>query len=439
MKILVLGSGGREHALAWKLSRSAEVEQVYGAPGNAGMAEDGVLLESADLSRPAQVAELAARLGARLTVVGPEAPLVAGVVDEFQARGLAIVGPTRAAARLEGSKIFAKEFMRRHAIPTADFVVAETIEEGRSDLRRFGFPVVLKADGLAAGKGVVVARDAAEAEQALEGLMSGRLVGQSGRRLVIEQFLPGEEVTFTVLTDGRALLALAPTQDHKAVFDDDRGPNTGGMGAYSDDGILSDVLRNTILEKIVGPTLAGMAAEGTPYSGVLYFGLMITAGVPRVLEYNVRFGDPETQPLMTRLSGDLLPLLLATVPKRGGLDTARAEWSPGATVCVVAASAGYPGAYERNLRITGLEDAERLPGVKVFHAGTVRGQDGFYTAGGRVLGITASGGELAEAISRAYAAAEKIRFQGMHYRRDIGRKGLGRARGPAPTKCDVRV
>ena len=423
MKILVLGSGGREHALVWKLRQSPHVEQVSCVPGNAGIAGEAKL-ERGDILRPAEMAELALRLGAELTVVGPEAPLVAGVVDEFQARGLRIVGPTRAAARLEGSKIFAKQFAERHGIPTAEFVVSEDLQDARQHLARFGFPVVLKADGLAAGKGVVVAADARQAELTLEGMLSGELVGKAGRCLVLERFVSGEEVTFTVVTDGKTALALAPTQDHKPVFDNDQGPNTGGMGAYCEDAILSETLRQRILDEIVQPTLAGMAAEGTPYCGILYFGLMITAEGPCLLEYNARFGDPETQPLVMRLTSDLAPVLEAAAG--GGLAAIRPEWSAGATVCVVAASGGYPGEFARDKPIAGLSEAEALPGVKVFHAGT-RLRDGQYvTAGGRVLGVTASGNDLREAISRVYAAVEKIRFEGIHYRRDIGRKGLTR-------------
>ena len=423
MKILVLGSGGREHVLVWKLRQSPHVEQVYCVPGNAGIAGEAKL-ERGDILRPAEMAELALRLGAELTVVGPEAPLVAGVVDEFQARGLRIVGPTRAAARLEGSKIFAKQFAERHGIPTAEFVVSEHLQDARQHLARFGFPVVVKADGLAAGKGVVVAADARQAELALEGMLSGELVGKAGRCLVLERFLSGEEVTFTVVTDGETALALAPTQDHKPVFDNDQGPNTGGMGAYCEDAILSETLRRRIMDEIVQPTLAGMAAEGAPYCGILYFGLMITAEGPCLLEYNARFGDPETQPLLMRLTSDLAPVLEAAAG--GGLAAIRPEWSAGATVCVVATSGGYPGQFARDKPIAGLSEAEALPGVKVFHAGT-RLRDGQYvTAGGRVLGVTASGNDLREAISRVYAAVEKIHFEGIHYRRDIGRKGLTR-------------
>lgn len=422
MKVLVLGSGGREHALVWKLRQSPQVERVYCVPGNAGIAQEAIL-ERGNILSPAEMAELALRLKADLTVVGPEAPLVAGVVDEFEARGLRIVGPTRSAARLEGSKIFAKQFAQRHRIPTAEFVVCEKAQEAREHLARFGCPVVLKADGLAAGKGVVVAADQSQAQTALEKMLSGELVGAAGRRLVIERFLRGEEVTFIVVTDGRTALALAPTQDHKPVFDDDQGPNTGGMGAYCDDAIVSPELRQRILKEIVHPTLAGMAAEGTPYRGILYFGLMITAEGPHLLEYNVRFGDPETQALVMRLASDLAPLLDAAAAGVG-LERIQPEWSPGATVCVVAASGGYPGEFQRDKLINGLAAAEALPGVKVFHAGTRLHNGQCVTAGGRVLGVTAPGSDLREAISRVYAAVEKIHFEGIHYRRDIGKKGL---------------
>lgn len=427
MRILVMGSGGREHALVWKLRQSARVERVYCVPGNAGIAREAQI-ERGEILNASHMADLAERVRADLTVVGPEAPLVAGVADEFAARGLAVIGPSRAAAQLEGSKIFAKRFMERHRIPTAEFAVCESFDEGRRAIEgdRFGFPVVLKADGLAAGKGVVVARDRQEATQTIEKMMSAKLVGEAGRRVVVERFLPGEEVTFTVLTDGRTAVALAPTQDHKAVFDGDKGPNTGGMGAYCDDAILSNELREKIMDEIVRRTLAGMAAEASLYRGFLYVGLMMTAEGPRVLEFNVRLGDPETQPLMMRMKSDFADLLEAAA--RGKLADQRIEWTPGATVCVVATSAGYPGDFEHDKPISGIDAAEQLTGVKVFHAGTRETDGQLVTAGGRVLGITAPSRDLSDAISRAYSAVERIHFDGMHYRHDIGQKGLAKGR-----------
>jgi len=424
MNVLVIGSGGREHALVWKLRQSSRVERIYCLPGNGGIARDAVCLEGnhKDIKALAQLAE---SLRADLTVVGPEAPLVEGIVDEFEHRGLRIFGPSRAAAQLEGSKIFAKRFMRRNGIPTAEFTVCDDLQTGLANLDSSDGTLVVKADGLAAGKGVVVCSNRAEAEGALQSLLSGRLVGEAGRRVLLEEKLTGEEVSFLVLTDGKTAVPLAPTQDHKQVCDDDRGPNTGGMGAYTDDGILSPELSRRILDEVVWPTIAGLRAEGIPYKGVLYCGLMITTAGPKVLEYNVRFGDPETQPLMLRLQGDLAEILLAVAT--GGLNGDMVSWKSGASVCVVACSAGYPGEYSSGKEISGIADAEAA-GAKVFHAGTAQTDGKLVTAGGRVLGISASGKGLAEAAGLAYAAAGKIRFEGMHYRRDIGRKGLCRVR-----------
>ena len=422
MKILVVGGGGREHALAWKLRASPLADQVYCVPGNAGIAEVATC-RPADIVSPRAMADLAQEIGADLTVVGPEAPLVAGVTDEFRARGLAIVGPGRAAARLEGSKIFAKEFMLRHRIPTAEFAVLESPEDVRREIGRFGFPVVLKADGLAAGKGVIVAATASAARMAGELMVAGGVVGEAGRRVLLERFLPGEEVSFMVLSDGRDYYPLPPAQDHKAVYDDDKGPNTGGMGAYCDFDILTAGQREKVLREIVEPVLEGLRQEGCPYQGFLYFGLMMTADGPQVLEFNARLGDPETQPLMFRLSSDLVPLLDAAA--RGGLAGQSAEWLPGPAVCVVLASGGYPGSYESGREIFGIGDAEAL-GAKVFHAGTKFVDGHLVTAGGRVLGVTARGEDLATAIDNAYLAVAKIQFEGMHYRSDIGVKGLRR-------------
>jgi phosphoribosylamine--glycine ligase len=406
MNILVLGSGGREHALAWKLAQSPGVE-LFACPGNPGMAELGKCVP-----QTATYLEIAEAIGADLTVVGPEAPLVAGVVDEFRARGKRIVGPDRNAAQLEGSKIFAKHFFQQRKIPTAAFLTVDNPADARKAIARFGFPVVLKADGLAAGKGVIVAQDAAEAEAAFATLRG---------RLVIEEFLSGEEVSFIALCDGRDVVPLAPTQDHKAVFDGDTGPNTGGMGAYCDSTILSETQTREVLDKVIYPTV-----EATRFTGFLYAGLMMTAGGVKVLEFNVRLGDPETQPLMHRMASDFVPALLAAA--EGNLASVKLEWRAGPSVCVVMASQGYPGQYATGRAIRGVDAAEAT-GAKVFHAGTKLGPQGLETSGGRVLGVTASGGNLTEAIDRTYAGARQIHFDGMHYRRDIGRKGLQRYNG----------
>jgi len=423
MKMLVIGSGGREHALIWKLRESQRTNEIYCAPGNAGISPEAECVP-ADLSHPQEILEVAKRLEVDLTVVGPEAPLVAGLVDEFEKEGLAIIGPTRAAARLEGSKIFAKQFMERHHIPTPRFSVAGNFEEALREAERFGMPVVIKADGLAAGKGVAIVRTRGEAARVLDELMRQRTLGSAGASVVIEECLVGEEVSFIVLTDGRTLLPFPPAQDHKPVFDNDQGPNTGGMGAYSDDSLLSERWRSEILRRIVTPTLEGMAAEGAPYRGFLYCGLMLTDDGPKVLEYNVRLGDPEAQPLLMRLRSDLVEILLASSQEQ--LGAVEARWSPNPSLCVVLASAGYPGPYETGKLVSGYEAAEALGGVKVFHAGTRFVEHQLITSGGRVLGVTAMAQDLPSTIQRAYAAVAKIHFEGMHYRRDIGAKGLER-------------
>jgi phosphoribosylamine--glycine ligase len=405
MRILILGSGGREHALAWKLAQSPGVS-VFAAPGNPGIAKVGTCVP---VAAGASYLEIAEAIGADLTVVGPEAPLVAGVVDAFRAQGRKIVGPDRKAAQLEGSKVFAKNFLMQSKMPTAEFVTVENETDARQALDRFGFPVVLKADGLAAGKGVIVAHDRKEAETAL-----GTLKG----RLVIEEFLRGEEVSFIALCDGRDVVPLAPTEDHKAVFDGDTGPNTGGMGAYCDGAILTGAQTREILDGVIYPTVEAMR-----FTGFLYAGLMMTAAGPKVLEFNVRLGDPETQPLMHRMASDFVPALMAAAS--GELAGVKLEWRSGPSVCVVLASGGYPGAYETGKAIRGIDAAEAT-GATVFHAGTRMGAAGLETAGGRVLGVTAAGQDLAGAIHGAYEAVRRIDFEGMHYRTDIGRKGLER-------------
>jgi phosphoribosylamine---glycine ligase len=421
MKLLVLGSGGREHALAWKLRESQLTDDIYCAPGNAGIAQEAECLP-VDLSNPEAVLELANPLRPDLTVVGPEVPLAAGVVDAFEKAGLGILGPTRAAARFESSKAFAKEFMQRQRIPTARFRVVDNLEAAVQALDEFVLPTVIKADGLAAGKGVVVAHTREEAEGTIEDFMRHRTLGSAGSRVVIEDQLLGEEVSFIILTDGQTVLTLPPSQDHKALLDDDRGPNTGGMGACSDDSMITAGLRSEILRRIVNPTLAGMMAEGFAYRGFLYFGLMLTKVGPMLLEYNVRLGDPEAQAILVRLRSDLVQLLVSA--REGSLAARDPHWSPSPAVCVVLASEGYPGKPELGKLITGYELAEQLGGVKVFHAGTAVQDHKLVTTGGRVLGVTAMGENLPAAVQRAYSAAAKIQFEGMQYRHDIGAKRL---------------
>jgi len=431
MRILVIGSGGREHALTWKLRESQLMEEIYCAPGNPGIAQEAEC-RPVDVTDPKAILALAQELKADLTVLGPEAPLVAGAVDELEQAGLAAIGPTRAAAQLEGSKIFSKQFMQRHNIPTARFEVAEDFESAIKALAGFKVPVVVKADGLAAGKGVVVARRREEAEQALEDFLRRKTLGEAGDRVVIEECLPGEELSFIALSDGKNLLPFVPTQDHKAVFDNDQGPNTGGMGAYSDDLILNSALREEILERIAQPTLTGMAAEGNPFRGFLYVGLMITPAGPMVLEYNVRMGDPEAQPIMMRLRSDIVELFKGVLS--GELNAIDARWTPNPSVCVVLTSKGYPGKLELGKVITGYDTAEAQGGVKVFHAGTTFHDGKLLTSGGRVLGVTATGADLKGTLERAYSAVDKIHYEGMHFRRDIGAKGLRRVRPNAVRK-----
>jgi len=422
MKLLLIGSGGREHAIAWSLAQSPSVKKLYATPGNPGIARVAECLPSPSTS-PEDILRLAESIEADLTVVGPEAPLVAGIVDTFRSRRRSIVGPTAQAAQLEGSKIFAKEFMSRAGIPTARFVTVDNEPDALRALDQFGAPVVLKADGLAAGKGVVVAPTRGEAEAAARGLLSGQLVGKAGSRLVIEECLTGEEVSFIVLSDGSNVLTLEPTQDHKPVFDGDAGPNTGGMGAYCDDRILTDAQRLSILETVILPAIEHMRAEGCQFAGFLYAGLMMTAEGPKVLEFNVRLGDPESQALLHRLDCDFAEALRAAA--HGDLSGFSLSWKPAPSVCVVLASAGYPGPVRPGVPILGTEQAEAL-GATLFHAGTRLGPNGLETAGGRVLGVTASGPDLASAIEQTYQAVRKVHFEGMHYRTDIGRKGLRR-------------
>jgi phosphoribosylamine--glycine ligase len=418
MKILVIGGGGREHALVWKLAQSPQVERVWCAPGSDGMARQAECLQVSLADTKALVA-LAAKLRPDLTVVGPEQPLVAGVVDEFAAQGLRIVGPSQAAAQLEGSKIFAKQFLDRQSIPTAKvYGIYDSAAEAHAAVRRLNCPFVIKADGPCAGKGVLVANSREEAHAFLSRLMEDREFGEAGTQVLLEEALEGKELSFIILTDGEHILPLAPARDHKRVFDGDEGPNTGGMGAFSVDGMIPEPLERQILEKVVRPTLDGMAREGSPYVGFLYCGLMLTASGPQVLEYNCRMGDPECQAIVARMNFDFADALAAAA--EGKLNRIAARWNPAASVCVVLASGGYPGHYDTGKPITGIAEAEAVGDVVVFHAGT-RGRDGGYvTAGGRVLGVTAGGSDLRSAAARAYAAAGRIHFDEMHYRKDIG-------------------
>ena len=423
MKILVVGGGGREHAMAWRASQDPGVERVYAAPGNAGMAVD-VGCVPGNILNPKEIASLAEFLGADCTVVGPEAPLVAGIADEFDSRGLVIVGPTQAAAQLEGSKAFAKDFLVECGLPTAKSALLDDARDVDAAVGQFGYPVALKADGLAAGKGVIIAEDEAQARTAAREMLAGNVVGEAGRLLLVEQFLTGEEVSFMVLSDGQRFCTLPATQDHKRALDGDQGPNTGGMGAYCDDSIISDTMRDRIVATIVEPALAGMRRRGTPFKGFLYCGLMLTEDGPQVLEFNVRLGDPETQPLLFRLEGSFAELLASA--SRGSLDPSLVRAGTRPTACVVMASEGYPSSYPKGRTIAGLAAAEGL-GAKVFHAGTALAAGRPATAGGRVLGVTARGESLEAALALTYRAVAEIHFEGAQYRRDIGRRGLERA------------
>jgi phosphoribosylamine--glycine ligase len=421
MKILVLGSGGREHALVWKLRQSVRVTKVYCAPGNGGIADEAECL-AVDLKSVDAMVDLGQSLRPDLTVVGPELPLTLGVVDEFERRGWPVFGPTKAAAQLEASKSFAKEFLQRHRIPTAAYAICDSVEEVRNALAHFHTPVVVKADGLAAGKGVVIAASKEEAASAAAEMLSGKMVGEAGARVVLEEFLMGDELSFLVLSDGERVAPLVAAQDHKRVGDGDTGLNTGGMGAYSTADIIDDKMRDWLVNHIAKPVVAGMKAEGAEYKGVLYCGLMMTARGPMVLEFNCRFGDPETQPILMRLESDLVDALEASIA--GRVSEGDFKWSKDAAVCVVMSSGGYPGTFDVGKNIVGLGQAGEIEGVKVFHAGTSRRDGEFYTAGGRVLGVTARAGELGTAVSRAYEACGRIGFEGAHYRRDIAGRAL---------------
>ncbi len=432
MNILIIGSGGREHALAWKAAQSDNVSKVYVAPGNAGTAQENrienVAIGSEDI--PALIS-FAKENQIALTIVGPEAPLVIGIVDEFTANGLACFGPSKGAAQLEGSKAFTKDFLARHKIPTGAYQNFTEVDAALAYIKEQGAPIVIKADGLAAGKGVIVAMNEDEANAAVKDMLAGNAFGEAGHRVVIEEFLDGEEASFICMVDGEHILPMATSQDHKRVGEGDSGPNTGGMGAYSPAPVVTPEIHDRIMQEVIEPTVQGMAAEGNAYTGFLYAGLMIMAdGSPKVIEYNVRFGDPETQPILMRLQSDLVELCQAAVDQK--LDQHTAQWDPRACMGVVMAAGGYPGSYQKGLAINGVGSVdagpETGPDVKVFHAGTANQNGTIVTSGGRVLCVTALGDSVADAQQKAYAQVEKISWQGAFYRRDIGYRAIERER-----------
>ncbi|HEY4708242.1 MAG TPA: phosphoribosylamine--glycine ligase [Thermodesulfobacteriota bacterium] len=421
MKVLLVGSGGREHALAWKLSQSPLVDKLFIAPGNPGTAMHGenVAIPAEDIEG---LKEFALREKIDLAVIGPELPLTLGITDAFNAAGLRVFGPTRAAAELEGSKAFSKELMLRYKVPTAFYKRFDEPGAARSYIETHKPPFVVKADGLAAGKGVIICQTAQEAIEAVDLIMTEKAFGSAGKRIIIEEFLTGEEASFLAITDGETVEPLAPAQDHKAIFDDDKGPNTGGMGAYSPAPVVTPALQKEIMATVMLPVVNAMKAEGRLYKGVLYAGLMMTKNGPRVLEFNCRFGDPETQPILMRMESDIVPILIAA--SDGTLHEKKIKWRQEAAVCVVMAAKGYPGDYLKGSEIKGLEEASRLRDTMVFHAGTALKDNKVVTSGGRVLGVTALGPTIKEAIENAYAAVERISWEGAQYRRDIGKKAL---------------
>jgi phosphoribosylamine---glycine ligase len=423
MKVLVIGSGGREHALVWKLRQSPRVTKIYCAPGNGGITEEAECI-AADLKSLDSLTSVASRIQPDLTVVGPELPLMLGLVDEFTRRGWRTFGPTKAAAQLETSKSFAKEFLQRHRIPTAHYAICNSMDEVRESLHHFHAPLVVKADGLAGGKGVVIAKSKDEASTVAREMLSGKMLGEAGVRVVLEEFLKGDELSFLVVSDGERVAPLVAAQDHKRVGDGDTGPNTGGMGAYTTPTLIDDQMRDWLVNHVARPVVAGMKAEGTEFKGVLYCGLMMTARGPMVLEFNCRFGDPETQPILMRMESDLVEAIEASIDGRTSDGDFR--WSSDSAVCVVVASGGYPGTYEAGKKIIGLEEAAKIGDVKVFHSGTSRRDGSFYTSGGRVLGITARAATLPKAVNAAYQATSNIGFEGAHYRKDIAARALKR-------------
>ena len=421
MKILVVGGGGREHALVWKIVQSPKVSKVYCAPGNAGISEQATLvpIQANDLNG---LLEFALKEKIDLTVVGPEDPLTRGIVDLFESKGLLIFGANKKAAEIEGSKAFAKEMMKKYRIPTGFYEIFDNRDEAVRYIRNQGAPIVVKADGLAAGKGVIVCKTVEEAIHSVDRIMVEKMFGNAGNRVVVEEYLVGEEASYIAFTDGKTILPLASSQDHKAILDGDQGPNTGGMGAYSPAPVVTDEVHEKIIEKILRPIIYGMGEEGRPYQGVLYAGLMIHEGHPKVLEFNARFGDPETQPALMRMKGDIVPILEACM--QGTLSRHKIEWDNRAAVCVVLASQGYPGDYEKGKIIEGLKEVSQMEKVFVFHAGTTLKDGQVITNGGRVLGVTGLGEDISRAIERTYQAVKKISWEGVYYRTDIGQKAL---------------
>ncbi len=421
MKVLVVGGGGREHALVWKIAQSPRVSKVFCAPGNAGISQQATLapIKANDLQG---LLAFALKEAIDLTVVGPEEPLTLGIVDLFESKGLAIFGPSRKAAEIEGSKVFAKEMMRKYRIPTASYEIFEDREKAIAYLRKTAMPLVVKADGLAAGKGVIICHRVEEAIQAVDQIMTERAFGEAGARVVIEECLTGEEASFIAFTDGKSILPIASCQDHKAVFDGDQGPNTGGMGAYSPAPVVTEEVHKKIVERVLKPMIQGLGEEGRPYRGALYAGIMVRGGEPKVLEFNARLGDPETQPALMRMKGDILPILEACI--NGSLSSSTVEWDSRAAVCVVLTSQGYPGQYAKGKTITGLDEVSRMKDIFVFHAGTALQEGHIVTNGGRVLGVTGLGEDIKRAIDQTYQAVRKISWEGVHYRKDIGFKAL---------------
>lgn len=423
MKVLVIGGGGREHALVWKLAQSRHVDKIYCMPGNAGISE---IAECIDVSNDFEaLLDFVKYEWIDLTIVGPEDPLSKGIVDLFEKEGRRIIGPTKEASRLESSKVFAKDFMKRYGIPTAEYKVFTSYLHAEDYIRIKGAPIVIKADGLAAGKGVFVAKTIDEALESLRLIMKERVFGEAGDRVVIEEFLEGEEASFMAFCDGKTVIPMVSSQDHKRVFDNDEGPNTGGMGACSPAPVVTEEIERIVMNKIMFPAIRGMRAEGIRYKGILYAGLMIKDGRPYVLEFNCRFGDPETQPVLTRLQSDLIDISFAIIEER--LSEVEIKWRPEASVCVVLASKGYPGKYEKGKIIKGLEKLKGLEDLFVFHAGTAYNNGDIVTSGGRVLGVTALGKDIAEARQRAYEAIGNIHFEGMHFRKDIALRAIKRS------------